>query len=661
VGQPRRAKGALLTASLFRVLGIPPVVGRAFTKDEDEHAKRVTVLSYGFAQSTFGGPERALGRTIFLDRNPYTVIGVMPQLFSFPMRGWQAQANGDRAELYAPVSWSNDDRKQNVSNFDNSMIARLRPNVTIQQANAEVRALLKRVAENYPPPIKQYIQQRQPNFSLESQTIPLREDFTGNVQRPLLLLLAAVGVVLLIGCADVANLMFSRMISRQREFALRAAMGAGSWRLARQTMTEGLVLSVLGGALGFGLAFWTLPLLLRLAPHNLPRLDEASLNWRVMVFVVAVTLATPFFFCLAPLVNTLRCAIAQQLRSAGRTSTQSKYQRLMMSGAVVVQFSLAFVLLATAGLLIRSFVKASEANPGFRPEHVVSVQIAVPRAVYKKPAQTTSFFDQLLARLSTLPGVQRTGAMSDLPMGSSSNRVISIEGHGAATERVEIIFCAGNAFYSLRVPLVRGRLLQPGDELRNQGVTVISEALAKRVWPHGDPIGRRVKFGVDVPHNDSKWLTVIGVVGNVKERLTSNSPRPMMFTTPEDWVREMNVLIRTSGDPLSLASAVRYQVRQLDPSLPIGKRETLDQVLEQSLSAERFRTLPLAAFAVAAAARNAGYRWTAGLQHRAAYSGIRSSHRSWSGSPRSLILSVQAEADDCPGQVLGSDSRRQSL
>jgi putative ABC transport system permease protein len=405
----------------------------------------------------------------------------MPQLFSFPMRGWQAQANGDRAELYVPVSWSNDDRKQNVSNFDNSMIARLRPNVTIQQANAEVRTLLKRVAENYPPPIKQYIQQRQPNFSLESQTIPFREDFTGNVQRPLLLLLAAVGVVLLIGCADVANLMFSRMISRQREFALRASMGAGSRRLARQTMTEGLVLSVLGGALGFGVAFWTLPLLLRLAPDNLPRLDEAGLNWRVMVFVVAVTLATPFFFCFAPLVNTLRCAIAQQLRGAGRTSTQSKYQRLMMSGAVVVQFSLAFILLATAGLLIRSFVKASEANPGFRPEHVISLQIALPRAVYKKPTQITSFFDRLLARLSTLPGVQQTGAMSDLPMGSTSNRVISIEGHGAATERVEIIFCAGNAFDSLRVPLVRGRLLQPGDELRKQGVTVISEVLAKRV------------------------------------------------------------------------------------------------------------------------------------------------------------------------------------
>lgn len=594
-GQPRRLNGARVTASLFGVLGIQPAVGRPFTHEEDENSKRVVVLNYGFAQSAFGAPEHALGHTIFLDRNPYTVIGIMPRSFSFPIRG---PGENDRpAELFVPVSWSSDDRKQEVHDFDYSMIARLRPDVTIQQANANVRALLKRVAETYPPEIARYIRQNMPTFSLESQTIPFREEFTGNMQRPLLLLLAAVGVVLLIGCADVANLMFSRMVGRQREFALRAALGAGNWRLARQTITEGLVLSAVGGAAGFCLAFWTLPLLLRLAPDNLPRLNEIGLNWRVAAFVAAIALATPLLFCLAPLLTIVRSAIAEQLRGRGRTGTQGRYQRLVMSGTVIMQFSLAFVLLTAAGLLVRSFIKASEANPGFRPEHLLTERISLPKTIYDKPPMVTAFYDRLLEKFSALPGVQQTGAVSDLPMDSTSNQIISAEGH-ATTERVETIFCVGNALRTLGVLPVRGRLLQPGDELRKPPVAVISETLAKRIWPHEDPIGRHVKFGA--PMNDDPWMTVVGIVKDVKDRRTSTSPRAMLFTRLEDWVTDMNVLVRTSGDPLALASVIRHQVNQLDPSLPVEKVQTLDQVLDESLSAERFRTLLLASFAAAA-------------------------------------------------------------
>ena len=597
-GQPRRVYGARLTASLFRVLGVLPVVGRAFTQEEDEHAKRVVVLNYGFAQSMFGTAQKALGRSILLERTPYTVIGVMPRSFSFPIRG--AHFNSDPAVLFVPVSWTPQERQQNVSNFDYSMMGRLRATATIQGTNAEMYALLKRVSENYPPQMKQALQQHVPNFSLESKTVPFSEEFTGNVQRPLLLLLAAVGIVLLIGCADVANLIFSRMVGRQREFALRTALGAGSWRLARQTITEGLVLSGAGGSLGFCLAFWALPLLLRFAPDNLPRLSEVGVNWRMTAFVIAITLATPLVFCLAPLANTIRSVMASQLRGEGRTSTQGKHQRLIMSGAVIVQFSLAFLLLTTAGLLVRSLIKATEANPGFRPEHVISARIALPTAIYKTPAQISGFFDRLLVRFSALPGVRQTGAISDLPTTSTSNVIISVEGNSNDTERVDMIFCRGNALDALRVPLRRGRLLQPGDNLRKQQGAVISESLARRVWRHSDPIGRRIRFGVDVPNNDEPWLTVVGVVADVKARLTNNSPRMLLFTTEPDWVNQMDVILRTAGNPLLLASGIRHEIAQIDPSLPVGNVETVNQILDESLSAERFRTWLLISFAVAA-------------------------------------------------------------
>jgi predicted permease len=596
-GQPRRVGGARVTASLFQVLGVLPATGRTFTPEEDQHSKHLVVVSYGFAQNTFGSPQRALGGNLFLDRVPYTVVGVMPPSFSFPIRG--SRFNGDPADVFVPVSWSNQDRQQNVSNFDDSMIARLKTDVTLQQANAEMQILAKRIAQDYPPKIKQALS-RMPNFSLESQVVPFRQEFTGGVQRPLVLLLAAVGVVLLIGCADVANLMFSRMVGRQREFALRAALGAGRWRLARQTITESLVLSIGGGAIGFCIAFWALPVLLRFAPDNLPRVDEIGLNWRMMVFVAVVSLATPLVFCFGPLASTFRSTVVNHLRGEGRAITQGRHQRVMMSTAVMMQFALAFLLLTAAGLLTRSLLKAAEANPGFRPEHVISIRLALPGALYKTRAQITGFFDGLLARLTSLPGVLKTGAVSDLPMGSSQNSVISIEGHGNRTEKVDTVFSLGNALDALGVSLLRGRLLRPEDQVGALHAIVISESLAKQVWPHEDPLGRRVRFGVDIPNNDEPWMTVVGVVKDVKAQLTSNSPRLLMFTTWPDWDSVGNVIVRTSSDPRIFASAIRREVNRLDSSLPVGKIETVDQVLENSLSAERFRTWLLISFAIAA-------------------------------------------------------------
>ncbi len=599
-GQPQRVQGARVTASLFSVLGVSALVGRAFTQEEDDGLRRVAVLNYGFAQTWFGTPQRALGETILLNRIPYQVIGVMPPSFSFPIRG--SRFNDHPAAVFLPVSWRNQDRTQTASNFDYSMIARLRPNVAIQQSDAEVRGLVKDILENYPTKIKQVVQ-RWAHFSLESQTVPFRTEFSGDVRRPLLLLMAAAGIVLLIGCADVANLMLSRMVGRQREFALRTALGAGSGRLARQTLTEGLFLSVIGGAIGFSLAYWTLPILVGLAPDTLPRLNEVGVNWRITVFCAAVTLSTPLIFCLAPLLDTMRPAAANRLRGEGRTSTQSKRQRRVMSGAMIVQFSLAFLLLTTDGLLLRSFIRASEANPGFQAEHVLSMRIALPRTTYNTPPQIANLFDRLLARLSALPGVQRVGAISELPTGSSAGVVLSIEGRGGDSERVDTFSCLGDALDSLRLQLLKGRLLRPEDYAGQPHAAVISASLARRVWRNDeDAIGKRVKFGVDDPMNDQPWLTVVGVVSDVKAKLTSDAPRLALFTTSDSLLDTdtMDVVVRTAVDPLSLASALRYEVSQLDPHLPASGIQTVDRILNESLSPERFRTWLLSVFAIAA-------------------------------------------------------------
>lgn len=597
VGRPRRVNGARLTASLFGVLGVSPAVGRSFSPDEDEHAKRVAVLNNAFARTAFGAPEQALGRTILLDRTPYTVIGIMPPAFSFPIRG--SRFNGDPADVFVPVSWTNEDRQQNVSSFDYSMVARLKPNVTIPQASMEMRSLLKRIVNDYPPKLKQALLQN-PNFSLTSHLVPFREEFTGDVQRPLLLLLGAVAVVLLIGCADVANLIFTRMVGRQREFALRTALGASAWRLARQTVTEGLVLSATGGVIGVGLALWILPVLVRFSPDDLPRLGEVGLNGRMLLFVSVITLATPFLFSLGPLVSIVRSALGMQLRGEGRSATQSRRRRRMMSAAVVVQFSLAFLLLTVAGLLTRSLIRSAEANPGFRPAHLISARVALPETAYKTTVEVDGLFNRLLDRLSTLPGVRQAGAISDLPMVSSSNVLISLQGQAGHTERSDMLFCRGNALESLGVSLLRGRLLQPQDHVANAHVAVVSEALAKRAWPHDDPIGRRFRFGVDIPNNDEPWQTVVGIVADVKARLSSDTPRSLLFMTPPDWVKQMNIIVRASGDPLQLANAIRHEIAQVDPNLPLDKLATLDQSLSDSLSAERFRTWLLVCFAIAA-------------------------------------------------------------
>ena len=595
IDRPERVYVARVTASLFSVLDVSPAVGRAFLQVEDDQSHKLAVVTDGFAKRIFGASKAAVGRTIYLERKPYAVIGVMPARFSFPLRG--RKFNSDPADVFIPTSWTKDERQTFGENYDLDFIARLKLGVMAAQAGAEMQSLLSGIQALYPPELRNL-----DSFQLSTHVAPFREVITGGVKQPLLVLLGAVVLVLLIGCADVANLMLSRTVARQREFALRTALGAGRWRLTRQTLAEGLVLSAAGGAMGFLLAYWALPLLLRFAPESLPRLHEIGLDWRVLCFVAAVTLTTPLVFCLAPVIDIATTEIADRLREGGRTGTQSKRQRHFMSTAVVTQFVLAFLLLSGAGLLIRSFVRASESDPGFKPDHVLSIGISLPGAAYGKPETVEEFYREALQRVSALPGVLEASGISELPMNRTGNSVYTVEGGGRAKDNAFRFYVSGDAMKLLRLPLLSGRYIDRRDGLNAPIAVVISESIAKRNWPGQDPIGHRMKFGIEASR--TPWMTVVGVVKDVRDSLASTAPRSLMFLTAvaqeqifHSSVRNRQILVRTSQDPLMLAGAIQRQIRGLDPALPLQQVQTLDQWLGKSLEPERFRTFLLAAFA----------------------------------------------------------------
>lgn len=599
-GEPRRIVGARVTASLFEVLQTAPAWGRAFSSAEDESARPVAVLSEGLARSLFGSPERALSATVHLNRKPYQVIGVMGASFSFPFRG--LRFDGTPARIFVPMSFSPAEREA-VGDFNFSTLARLKPAVSLAQAATETQALLTSIVDSYPPEVRRFLQQHAPGFRLQGDVTAYRREVTGSVERPLWLLLAGAVLVLLVGCADVANLVFSRLASRRWEFAVRSALGAGRFRLVRQTLTEGLLLSALGAVSGVLAAYWALPALVRSIPASLPRQEEIALDWRILAYIAAVVLATPLLFCIALLFEVLRPPLVERLREGGRTTSRSRGQRLLMSGAVVAQFGLVFALLAASSLLLRSFSKASASNPGFRPRQVLSMHVALPAAEYAKPAARAAFFDRLLEAVSRLPGVEQSGATSALPMRSSGNNVITTEGGLHATERSETLYASGDALATLGLTLVEGRLLGPSDRSSPQQAAVITESLARRAWPGRSAVGRRIKFGVDPAE---PWMTVAGVVKDVRSGLSDSAPRLLIFVATTIASRaagppaEMTLLVRTPLAPAPMLAALRGEVRRLDPSLPVDQAQALEGSLEQSLEPERFRTALLASFAATA-------------------------------------------------------------
>ncbi len=600
--QPERIAVTRVSPSVFPLLGVAPMLGRTFTDEEDHPGRLVAVLSYRTWQSHFAGRAEVLGKSILLDRQPYTVIGIMPAGFEFPLDSEPLQP----ASLWVPLALTSGELTDYGDNYDYEVIARLKPGVTQAQANSDVDAIARRIFQSYPIP-----ESMKAGFSIGAVTLPLRVAVSGRVTKLLWILLGAVGLVLLIACVNVANLLLSRAANRQKEIAVRAALGAGRWRLARQLIIESALLALCGGGLGLLLAAWGTHLLVSLSPAELPVIGGVGVDASVLGFTLGLSVLTGILFGVGPALAITSAGLHQTLKENASGAGQTIHHRAVRSTLVVTEAALAFVLLVGAGLLIRSFSLLSKTAPGFQTEHLLTMSLDLPDAKYHRGEEVLAFYQGLLDRLQHLPGVDRAGAGTSVPMVNTNwDHVFTPEGYvsGASERRPDSwhALVLGDYFQTLRIPLIRGRYFTEQDRQGSLPVVIISESVARRYWPGQDPLGKRLKWGP--PQSHDPWLTIVGVVGDVKQ-LKLGEPTALhtyqpYLQLPGHWTSELGrwltVAVRAPGKTAGLASTLRASVRSLDRDLAIANFQTVDQAISHSLASPRFVTLLMAAFAVLA-------------------------------------------------------------
>ncbi len=599
-GQPDRVIGARVSATIFPMLGVAPALGRFFRPEEDASGQNVVVLSYGLWQRRYGGRPGIVGSTIDLDRQPYTVIGVMPKHFVLPLPG--PRANFLPAALWVPMAFTPAELQGWGLRYDLSILARLRPGVTLQQARSEGEALGAVIEAQYPQDIlKDFYGAR-----LVLPVFPWRQEVTGPVRPLLLVLMAAVGLVLLIACANVATLLVSRAAARQREIAVRRALGATRSRLLRQLLTESLLLALLGGGLGLLLAFWGKSMLLALAPSEIPLPQNVGFSAGVLLFVLGISCLTALLFGLAPAWHTAGAELQPGLQEGGRSRTAGRSHHRLQNAFVAVEFGLSLVLLIGAGLLIRSFGKLLHTDLGFQPDHVLTMEVPLPAQAYPRASQIRNFYQRLANEVPYLPGVKTAGVADDLPLSAAVFHTLEIEGRPQVGNppAVAETWTLGSYFQTMRIPLLAGRLFNRQDGPNSPPVVIISQEMAKKYWPGQDAIGKRLRHEEGQP-----WITVVGVVGNVNDGPISRPRQPHIYlpflqlsdTLTADNVvgvaRSMNLAVRTQSDPASLTSEVVAKIHSLDPDLAVASIATMPQVISSSLAGPRFNTSLLSLFA----------------------------------------------------------------
>lgn len=609
IDRPERITGARVSAALFPLLGVQPAMGRTFTAQEDREGRLLVVLSNGIWRRQFGSDPEIIGRKITLDRRPYEVTAVMPRTFEFPQRG--QVSNNQPADLWVPISFTDVEKRSRAGGYNKSVVARLRPGTSVAESNAELRTIADRIHEQYPPELR-----NNPAWALSAEVKPLSEEVAGRARTALLILMGAVAFVMLIGCADVASLLLTHAAARQREMAIRAALGASRIRLARQALTESLLLAFCGGFLGALLAGWGVGLLRQIAPESIPRIEEIGIDLRVLGFTFALAVATALVFGLAPALEAVRGETSEALKEGGRGATSGRRRRLILNGLVIVQFAMSLVLLIGAGLLVRSFARLTSTDPGFRPEQVLSLSINLPGNRYEKADQVRSFYERLIERVKTLPGVRATGAANELPMAVRERRIFTSETAMGDTSwtspSVANVYVMGDYHQGLGVPLKSGRYFTSQDGQAGDPVVLISEMMVRLHWPGADPVGKRIKWGT--PDSRGAWMTVVGVVGDVKQGSLDTEAVPQVYEPyrqiPDSWIerdysgwlRAVKVVVRTEGDPMNLAEAVRSEVAGMDRSLPISDIRTMEERIERSVSPQRFNLFVLTVFATVAMA-----------------------------------------------------------
>jgi putative ABC transport system permease protein len=590
VERPERLLGAETTASLFPMLGIRPVAGRVFTEEEDRPGRnQVVVLDEGLWRRRFGGDPAIVGQALRLNEQSYTVLGVIPSSLAFLAQ----------VELWTPIGFTEEQKSpQRRGNQYLFVMARLKKGLTLEQARAGMKTFAAGLAKEFP---NSYPASSGWGIALTR----LEELLVGEMRPALLVLGGAVSLVLLIAAANVANLLLARAAGRRREMAIRAALGAGRGRIARQLLTESTMLGLLGGVAGLALGYWGVRLLVAASPQNVPRLNEVRVDGMVLAFTFMVSWVTGILFGLAPAMQIAGGSLYDSLKEGGRGSSlgRQKTRNLLVAG----EMGLSVVLLIGAGLLIQTFFKLQQVDTGFRPQGVLTFRISLPQARYREQAQMAGAMERILGQVRALPGVLSVGAVSTLPFsGSNSSGSFSIEGHdtssGGTMPHADIRIVSPSYFGALGIPLKQGRLLAETDRGEAPGAALVDEKLAQQYWPGEDPVGRRVRrTGPQAP-----WFTVVGVVGHVKHaQLDGESKGVLYLSYLQNRAPNMTVVARTAHDPRALASAAPGAVAGVDRELPVFEIKTMEQRLLESLTPRRFAMYFLVVFAGSALALSA--------------------------------------------------------
>jgi putative ABC transport system permease protein len=587
IGEPERLDGAVVTASLFPLLGASAQVGRTFLSAEEQPGReQVVVLSHALWQRRFKGDAAIVGQMVVLDGTPVQVVGVMPATFQYPDAG---------VEIWKPMLLDAEALSEdNRGSHGYTALARLKPGVTLAQAQADLAAVTATFKAEHPGNYRG-------GFSANLRL--LQAEIVGDTARPLLILLGAVAVVLLIACANVANLLLARAASRRREIALRTALGASRGRLVRQLLTESVLIAIVGGVIGLVLASWGVDLLIASAPETIPRFREVGVDRRVVLFTAIVSLGTGLLFGIVPALRAAGAPLNETLKDGGRVGDSAAHGR---AGRLLVisEVALSLVLLIGAGLLIHSFARVQNVEPGFDARNVLTLRLALPESRYSTFQKGDAFFDELFTALRSRPDVRGVAAANALPFsGLGGSRTFHIEGRepkrpeDQTEEQLRIV--TDGYFATMRIPVVKGREFSDRDTLSGPRVAVVNEALARKHWPNESPIGRRVGFSRDEP----QWYEIVGIVGNIKHRGLDAADRPELYVPSRqplfaNWtVRPMYVAVRTDADPQAVAATVRRELARVDRDQPISDMRTMDERIGRSLAGRRFNMVLLAVFA----------------------------------------------------------------
>ncbi|HEY0098110.1 MAG TPA: ABC transporter permease [Pyrinomonadaceae bacterium] len=593
-GNPEEIPAQVTSGNLLTMLGTQPALGQVYTKDEAEPGRDdVVVISHGLWQRRFGGAGDIIGKKISLNGQNVTVIGVMPQGFKWFMK--EGSRTGKAAEIWTPTNFASvlNGATKGRGRFI-TVAGRLKPGVTREQAQAEMSTIASRLEQ----------QHAQFNTNMGIHVVPVREQLAGEIKIALYVLLGAVGFVLLIACANVANLMLARAASRQSEFSIRTALGAGRWRMVRQLLTESVLLSVLGGALGLLIALWGVDALVALSPPNMLGTEKIGLSLPVLLFTFLISLITGVVFGLVPALEVTRLNLNETLKETGKSNMSSRRTRRLSSGFVVAQVALALVLLIGSTLMIKSFLRLQAVDPGFKTDNLLTLRVTVPAAKYPEDNQIVAFHRQALERLKSLPDVRSVGAVSALPFGGNLGARTSFSIEGRPVPRpgeelsTDVRVTDENYFQTIGIPVLSGRGFTEQEAKEDRRTIIINETMARQHFPGQNPLGQYLRVQM-MP--DPQPMEIVGVVADAKYKTLEAPPHPMVYWThPQLTYSEMTLIVRTNGDPMNLAAAVRREIQAIDKDQPVADVRTMQSWIDELTARSRFGTLLLTIFAALA-------------------------------------------------------------